>query len=184
MTSTVIPSAEAAPTAAPAAPGKANPAGHRVAVDMLANRVHAILHRGGRMILDAGKVDFYKFVYGGWKGSWILGQKDGTTRVAYISGASASFAFPLDADGDGAAGKSLGRELDATVRWDTRSKVAVLVGASRFWRGSTCSQIWSQGSANCSLAACAKSDSPRARRSSGKGLLVIPCSSSPTAACT
>jgi hypothetical protein len=35
----------------------------------------------------------------------------------------------------GAAGKSLGRELDATVRWDTRSKVAVLVGASRFWRG-------------------------------------------------
>ena len=59
------------------------------------------------MILDAGKVDFYKFVDGGWKGSWILGQKDGTTRVAYISGTSASFAFPLDADGDGAAGKSL-----------------------------------------------------------------------------
>jgi hypothetical protein len=102
--STVIPSAEAAPTAAP---GKANLAGHRVAVDMLANRVHAILHRGGRMILDAGKVDFYKFVDGGWKGSWILGQKDGNARVAYISGASASFAFPLDADGDGAAGKSL-----------------------------------------------------------------------------
>jgi hypothetical protein len=103
----VIPSAEAAPTAAPAAPGKAALAGHRVAVDMLASRVHAILHRGGRMILDAGKVDFYKFVDGGWKGSWILGQKDGTTRVAYISGTSASFAFPLDADGDGAAGKSL-----------------------------------------------------------------------------
>jgi hypothetical protein len=35
----------------------------------------------------------------------------------------------------GTAGKSLGRELDATVKWDTRSKVAVLVGASRFWRG-------------------------------------------------
>jgi hypothetical protein len=35
----------------------------------------------------------------------------------------------------GTAGTQLGRELDATVRLDTRSKVSVLVGASRFWRG-------------------------------------------------
>jgi hypothetical protein len=35
----------------------------------------------------------------------------------------------------GTAGTSLGRELDTTVRWDMRSKVSVLVGASRFWRG-------------------------------------------------
>ena len=35
----------------------------------------------------------------------------------------------------GTAGTSLGRELDATVRWDTRAKVSVLAGASRFWRG-------------------------------------------------
>ena len=59
------------------------------------------------MILAAGGVDFYKFVDGGWKGSWILGQKDGATRVAYVSGVSASFGFPLDNDGDGAAGRSL-----------------------------------------------------------------------------
>jgi hypothetical protein len=57
---------------------------------------------------------FYKFVDGGWKGSWILGQKDGATRVAYISGVSAPFGFPLDADGDGATGKSLA-DLQMTV---------------------------------------------------------------------
>jgi arylsulfatase A-like enzyme len=108
--STVIATAEAAP----AAPSKVDIAGHRLAYDLLANRVHAILHLGGRMILSAGSVDFYKFVDGGWKGSWILGQKDGATRVAYISGVSASFGFPLDADGDGAAGKSLS-DLQMTV---------------------------------------------------------------------
>jgi len=93
--------------AAPAAPSKIDVTNQRVAYDFLANRVHAILHLGGRMVLSAGGVDFYKFVDGGWKGSWILGQKDGATRVAYISGSSASFGFPLDTDGDGAAGKAL-----------------------------------------------------------------------------
>ena len=116
MASTVISRAEAAP-AAVAPPPRADVAGQRIAYDMLVNRVHAILHRGGRMVLDAGKVDFYKFVDGGWKGSWILGQKDGDARVAYISGSSASFAFPLDADGDGAAGKALSDlQLSVTMR--------------------------------------------------------------------
>ncbi len=93
--------------AASAPPSKIDVSGHRVAYDLILNRVHAILHLGGRMILPAGGVDFYKFVDGGWKGSWILGQKDGDAHVAYVSGVSASFGFPLDADGDGAAGKSL-----------------------------------------------------------------------------
>lgn len=35
----------------------------------------------------------------------------------------------------GLAGTQLGRELDVTARWDTRSKVSVLAGASRFWTG-------------------------------------------------
>ncbi|HEX7499529.1 MAG TPA: hypothetical protein VF524_04405, partial [Polyangia bacterium] len=100
--------------AAPAAPSPIDVSGQRVAYDLLANRVHAILHLSGRMILSAGGVDFYKFVDGGWKGSWILGQKDGATRVAYISGSSASFGFPLDADGDGATGKALA-DLQMTV---------------------------------------------------------------------
>ena len=103
---TAIGTAQAAP--ASAAP-QVDLAGHRLAYDFLANRVHAILHRGGRMVLDAGKVDFHKFVDGGWKGSWILGQKDGEQRVAFVAGASASISFPLDADGDGAAGQALCR---------------------------------------------------------------------------
>ncbi len=93
--------------AAPASPGKADLAGHRAAIDLLANRVHAIMHLGGRMVLSAGGLDFYKFVDGGWKGSWILGQKDGAARVAYVSGVSAGFSFPIDVDGDGAAGQAL-----------------------------------------------------------------------------
>ncbi|HEY5282667.1 MAG TPA: sulfatase [Polyangia bacterium] len=100
--------------AAPAAPTKIDLAGYRLGYDLLTNRVHAILHLGGRMVLAAGNVDFYKFVDGGWKGSWILGQKDGTSRVAYVSGLSASFSFPLDADGDGATGKAL-TDLQMTV---------------------------------------------------------------------
>jgi arylsulfatase A-like enzyme len=101
--SSVFPAAQAAT----ASPGKADVSGHRTATDLLANRVHAILHLGGRMVLSAGGLDFYKFVDGGWKGSWILGQKDGSARVAYVSGVSAGFSFPIDVDGDGAAGQSL-----------------------------------------------------------------------------
>lgn len=89
------------------ASAKVDLSGLRAAYDLIGNRVHAILHRNGRMILSAGSVDFYKFVDGGWKGSWILGQKDGNVRVAYVSGVSASFGFPIDVDGDGASGKAL-----------------------------------------------------------------------------
>lgn len=35
----------------------------------------------------------------------------------------------------GTAGNTLGRELDASLRWDTRGKVSILAGASRFWAG-------------------------------------------------
>jgi len=112
-----VPSASSVFSTAQAAtslPGKSDLAGHRTATDLLANRVHAILHLGGRMILSAGDLDFYKFVDGGWKGSWILGQKDGSTRVAYVSGVSAGFSFPIDLDGDGAAGLGLS-DLQMTV---------------------------------------------------------------------
>jgi len=103
-TGSVIAEAEAAPSAQ----GKPSHTGLRVQSDLLSDRVHAILHLSGRMVMTAGSVDFYKFVDGGWKGSWILGQKDGNVRVAYVSGLSAAFSFPIDTDGDGAAGKALG----------------------------------------------------------------------------
>ncbi len=35
----------------------------------------------------------------------------------------------------GTAGRRLGHELDASVKWDARSKASVLAGASRFWAG-------------------------------------------------
>lgn len=81
--------------------------GFRLAYDLIENRVHAIAHLEGRMVVAAGTTEFYKLVDGNWKGSWLLGQKDGDVRVAEISGVSASFTFPLDVDGDGAAGSAL-----------------------------------------------------------------------------
>ncbi len=41
----------------------------------------------------------------------------------------------LRRDASGAAGADLGRELDLVVKWDARSRVTVLGGYSRFWRG-------------------------------------------------
>ena len=75
--------------------------GYRVSYDLMANRVHALEHRAGRLTIAAGGPGFLKFVDGGWKGSWLPLQKDGATPVAYVSGTSAAFSFPVDADGDG-----------------------------------------------------------------------------------
>ncbi len=81
------------------------------------------------MVLAAGGIDFYKFVDGGWKGSWILGQKDGPARVAYVSGVSASFSFPIDTDGDGAAGQALSDMQMTLVMRSTASKQRLSVFA-------------------------------------------------------
>jgi hypothetical protein len=98
--------------------GLADPApdlsGYRVSYDLLANRVHAVEHRAGRLVIAAGSAGFLKFIDGGWKGSWLPMQKDGRTPVAYVAGPSAAFSFPVDADGDGvlAQGRS---ELQLTL---------------------------------------------------------------------
>ena len=114
--SSVVSAAETAP----AGLGKPTHPAQRMVYDLLTNRVHAILHLGGRMVISAGSVDFYKFVDGGWKGSWILGQpglKDGNARVAYVAGLSAAFSFPIDTDGDGLSGKALvDLQMSVTMR--------------------------------------------------------------------
>jgi hypothetical protein len=87
------------------APGSAHPpvdlSGYRQSYDFVANRVHAVEHRAGRLVIGAGGAGFLKFIDGGWKGSWLALQKDGVTPVAYVAGTSAAFSFPVDADGDG-----------------------------------------------------------------------------------
>jgi choline-sulfatase len=80
----------------------------RVAMDLLANRVHASTHREGHLIIDAGSPDFLKYVDGGWKTSWFLGEKDEGSRAALVAGLSAQLFVPLDTDGDGAGGAALG----------------------------------------------------------------------------
>jgi hypothetical protein len=68
--------AAAAPPAPATAPAPIDPSGFRTAIDLHANRVHAGLQRDGRLIVDAGGLDFLKYVDGGWKTSWLLGTKD------------------------------------------------------------------------------------------------------------
>ncbi len=73
-------------------------AGTRTAIDLLANRVHAVAHRDGRLAIDAGGIDFLKYVDGGWKTSWLLGEKDEGHPASLVSGVSAQFYLPVDAD--------------------------------------------------------------------------------------
>ena len=101
------PAIEAAASAAPAAPAPAAPAapaapidpsGFRTAIDLYANRVHAGLYRNGRLIVDAGGLDFLKYVDGGWKTSWLVGMKDEGHPAALVAGLSAMAFLPLDPD--------------------------------------------------------------------------------------
>jgi choline-sulfatase len=89
------------------ADGKPAPAvvlsGHRTWFDLVANRAHGLEYQEGSLVIDAGGVNFYKHVDGGWKTSWILGGKDEGRAAALVSGLSAVFFLPLDADGDGPA---------------------------------------------------------------------------------
>ena len=95
-----------APAAAVAAPAQApadapDASGYRTAFDLLANRVHASSYRDGRLVIDAGALDFLKYVDGGWKTSWMLGEKDEGKPASLVAGLAAIFFVPVDADGDG-----------------------------------------------------------------------------------
>lgn len=95
-----------APAAAEAAPAQASTpppdlTGTRLAYDFVTNRAHALVHREGRLVIQAGDPSFMKFVDGGWKSSWILGAKDAGKPVAFVNGLSSSLYLPVDQDGDG-----------------------------------------------------------------------------------
>jgi hypothetical protein len=69
-----LPAVDGASAAAPApeaAPrvSAANLEGYQTAFDLLANRVHASSYRDGRLVIDAGALDFLKYIDGSWKTS-------------------------------------------------------------------------------------------------------------------
>ena len=86
--------APAAATPAPAAP--VDSGGFRTAIDLYANRVHAGLYRDGRLVVDAGGLDFLKYIDGGWKTSWLLGTKDEGHPAALVAGLAAMAFLPVD----------------------------------------------------------------------------------------
>ena len=92
------PATPAPATAAPAAP--VDSAGFRTAIDLYANRVHAGLYRDGRLVVDAGGLDFLKYIDGGWKTSWLLGTKDEGHPAALVAGLAAMAFLPVDDVGD------------------------------------------------------------------------------------
>jgi len=87
---------DGAVAATPPAPKAVDATGFRTAIDLYANRVHAVLHRGGRLVVDAGGLDFLKYIDGGWKTSWLLGQKDEGHPAALVAGLSAMAFLPWD----------------------------------------------------------------------------------------
>ena len=79
--------------------------------------MHAVSHRDGHLVVDAGALDFLKYVDGGWKTSWLLGEKDEGKPASLINGVSAMAFLPVDADGDGAGGAAPGAStLSLTMR--------------------------------------------------------------------
>jgi arylsulfatase A-like enzyme len=109
--------APAPPPTAAAPPRAPDLAGTRTAIDLYTNRVHASFHRDGRLIVDAGSNDFLKYVDGGWKTSWILGERDEGKPAALVAGLSALLFLPVDTDGDGAGGSALAdTTLSLTMR--------------------------------------------------------------------
>src|SRR5262245_54020981 len=88
----------ATPGATPATPAPApiDATGFRTAIDLYANRVHAGLQRDGRLVVDAGGLDFLKYVDGGWKTSWYLGMKDQGKPAALVGGVSAVAVLRVD----------------------------------------------------------------------------------------
>jgi choline-sulfatase len=107
--------AEAAPP--PAAEPAADVAGTRTAIDLATNLVHATSHRDGRFVTDTSSIDFLKYVDGGWKTSFLVGELDEGKPAAIVSGLSAMFFVPIDTDGDGAGGTALADStLSLTMR--------------------------------------------------------------------
>ena len=106
--------AQAAPAPVPAAPPDLT--GVRTAIDLVANRVHAVAHRDGRLTIDAGGLDFIKYVDGGWKTSWLLGEKDEGKPASLVAGLSALVNLPVDADGDGGGSGVVDSTLSLTMR--------------------------------------------------------------------
>jgi choline-sulfatase len=94
----VAPRAQAAPAPALAT---ADLAGTRTEIDLATNLVHATSHRDGRFVTETSSLDFLKYVDGGWKTSFLVGELDEGRPAALVSGLSAMFFVPIDTDGDG-----------------------------------------------------------------------------------
>jgi choline-sulfatase len=88
-------------------------AGTRTAYDFVANRAHGLEYHGGRLVIDAGGVGFYKHIDGGWKTSWISAAQDEGRPAALISGLSAIFFVPMDSESGAPTGDQL---LTLTLR--------------------------------------------------------------------
>ena len=116
---TVAENEPAPPKPAPQAPAS-QPAAEptRVAMDLMNNRVHASSYREGHLVVDAGSLDFLKYTDGGWKTSWFLDEKDQGRPASLVAGLSAQVYLPVDTDGDGDAGATVG---DSTLAFTVRS---------------------------------------------------------------
>jgi choline-sulfatase len=110
----LIPAAVAQTAPAPAPPPDLT--GMRTAIDLVANRVHVVAHRDGRLAIDAGSLDFIKYVDGGWKTSWLLGEKDEGKPASLVAGLSSLVNLPVDADGDGGGSGVVDSTLSLTMR--------------------------------------------------------------------
>ncbi|HET6149543.1 MAG TPA: sulfatase [Polyangia bacterium] len=110
------------PPAPPPPPPPLDLAGYRTAIDLVANRIHAVSHREGRLVIDAGSPDFLKYIDGNWKTSWYLTEKDQGKPAALVANISSLLFVPIDCDGDGVgAGAGRGAPGDTLLSFTGRA---------------------------------------------------------------
>jgi arylsulfatase A-like enzyme len=105
--------------------GAARAAVPRPVYDFISNRVHGLEYLGQRLIIRAGGPEFQKFVDGGWKTAWVLGQKDEGRDVALVGGLSSTVFVPLDQDGDGVGAAGPGAAGTAAAAGDRQLNVSL-----------------------------------------------------------
>ena len=90
-----------------------------VAYDLYDNRAVAVVHVGGKLVIECGTADFAKYVEGGYRARWHLGVDDDGERASLVDGLGGELFFPIDGDDGGIA-----RARDGSLQISLRARPA------------------------------------------------------------
>ena len=91
----------------------------KVAYDLYDNRAVAVVHVGGKLVIDCGTADFAKYAEGRYRARWHLGVDYGGERASLVDGLGGELYFPIDGDSGGIA-----RARDGSLQISLRARPA------------------------------------------------------------